>query len=97
MPPSKKALDELYREHPSGFVAGRNRLAKQAREAGDPAEADRLAKLRKPNAAAGLLNAAALRDRAALRRFAQATEIAPTQVSGESGSVVSFDPAWRPR
>lgn len=28
---------------------------------------------------------------------AQATEIAPTQVSGESGSVVSFDPAWRPR
>jgi Tol biopolymer transport system component len=28
---------------------------------------------------------------------AQATEVAPTQVSGESGSVVSFDPAWRPR
>ena len=28
---------------------------------------------------------------------AQAHEIAPTQISGESGSVVSFDPAWRPR
>jgi hypothetical protein len=28
---------------------------------------------------------------------AQAKEIAPTQISGESGSVVSFDPAWRPR
>jgi Tol biopolymer transport system component len=28
---------------------------------------------------------------------AQAKEVAPTQVSGESGSVVSFDPAWRPR
>lgn len=27
----------------------------------------------------------------------QAKEVAPTQVSGESGSVVSFDPAWRPR
>jgi Tol biopolymer transport system component len=28
---------------------------------------------------------------------AQAKEIAPTQISGESGSVASFDPAWRPR
>jgi Tol biopolymer transport system component len=28
---------------------------------------------------------------------AQAKEIASTQVSGESGYVVSFDPAWRPR
>jgi Tol biopolymer transport system component len=28
---------------------------------------------------------------------AQAREWAPTQVSGESGSVVSSDPAWRPR
>ena len=26
-----------------------------------------------------------------------AREVAPTQVSGESGSIVSFDPAWRPR
>ena len=28
---------------------------------------------------------------------AQAREIASTQISGESGSVVSFGPAWRPR
>ncbi len=28
---------------------------------------------------------------------AQAREIAPTQVSGESGAIVSFAPAWRPR
>jgi Tol biopolymer transport system component len=28
---------------------------------------------------------------------AQAKEVATTQISGESGSVVSFDPAWRPR
>jgi Tol biopolymer transport system component len=28
---------------------------------------------------------------------AQAKEVASTQISGESGSVVSFDPAWRPR
>ena len=28
---------------------------------------------------------------------AQAREIATTQISGESGSVVSFEPAWRPR
>jgi WD40 repeat protein len=28
---------------------------------------------------------------------AQAKEVAPTQISGESGFVVSFDPAWRPR
>ena len=68
--PSKKALDELYREHPSGFVAGRNRLAK---EAADPDEAKRIRALKRPSAAAWLLNAAALRDRAALRRFAQAS------------------------
>ena len=28
---------------------------------------------------------------------AQAREIAPTQISGESGSISSFHPAWRPR
>jgi Tol biopolymer transport system component len=32
-----------------------------------------------------------------LGSHAQAREIAPTQSSGESGSVASFSPAWRPR
>lgn len=32
-----------------------------------------------------------------LRTGAHPTEVAPTQISGESGSISSFSPAWRPR
>jgi hypothetical protein len=65
-------LDDLYREHPSGFVAARDRLAKELRSAGDRDEADRVKKLRRPSAAAWLLNVAALTEPKALKEFAKA-------------------------
>jgi hypothetical protein len=67
-------LDDLYREHPSEFVAARDELAKELRSDGDNDEAARVKKLRRPSAAAWLLNRAALRDPKALKAFAQASE-----------------------
>jgi hypothetical protein len=58
--PSDKRLDELYREHPEGFVSARNQLVKDLRAAGERDEADRVKKLRRPTAAAWLINRAAL-------------------------------------
>jgi hypothetical protein len=66
-------LDELYREHPDGFVAGRNALAKELREAGEREEAERVKKLRRPSAAAWLINRAALTSPKALQEFAAAS------------------------
>ncbi|MGH2951283.1 MAG: hypothetical protein ACRDKX_04490, partial [Solirubrobacterales bacterium] len=66
-------LDELYREHPNGFVAGRDRLAKELRDAGDRAEADRVKALRRPTAAAWLVNRAALESPARLKELAEAS------------------------
>jgi hypothetical protein len=70
---SEARLDELYREHPDGFVAGRNQLAKELRAAGDREEADRITKLRRPSVAAWLLNRAALSSPKALEDFAEAS------------------------
>ena len=67
-------LDPLYREHPDGFVKARDALAKELRAGGDKAGADRVKKLRRPSAAAWLLNRAALRDPKALKAFAAASE-----------------------
>ena len=53
-------LDALYRERPGAFVAGRDRLAKDVRDAGDREEANRIKALRRPSVAAWLINAAAL-------------------------------------
>jgi hypothetical protein len=66
-------LDELYREHPDGFVPGRNQLAKEVRAAGDRDEADRIKKLRRPSVAAWLINRTALSSPEPLRQFADAT------------------------
>ncbi|MQA76515.1 MAG: hypothetical protein GEU88_19700, partial [Solirubrobacterales bacterium] len=66
-------LDELYREHPDGFVAGRDRLAKDLRDAGDREQADRLKKLRRPTVAAWAINRAALESPAQLQAFAEAS------------------------
>jgi hypothetical protein len=71
--PTPQALDELYREHPEGFVAGRDRLVKDLRAAGDRDEADRVKKLRRPSAAAWLINRAALSSPAELKEFAEAS------------------------
>src|SRR5918994_2483675 len=57
---SEERLDELYREHPEGFVAGRDELARGLRGAGDGDAATRVKKLRRPTAAAWAINRAAL-------------------------------------
>jgi hypothetical protein len=70
---TEKRLDELYREHPDGFVAGRNELAKEVRAAGDREEADRIKKLRRPSASAWLINRTALSSPDPLDEFAEAS------------------------
>jgi hypothetical protein len=67
-------LDELYREHPEGFVAKRNELVKALRADGDRAEADRLKKLRRPTAAAWLINRVAIDSPELAEEFAAAGE-----------------------
>ena len=71
--PADERLDELYREHPDGFVAGRNELAKEVRVAGDRDEAERIRKLRRPSVAAWLINRTALASPQPLRGFEEAT------------------------
>jgi hypothetical protein len=66
-------LDDLYRSHPSEFVAARDALAKQLREDGEREEADRVKKLRRPSAAAWLLNVVALAKPKVLKEFAKAS------------------------
>ena len=70
---AEKRLDELYREHPDGFVAGRNALSKEVRAAGDREEADRIKKLRRPSVAAWLINRTALSSPESLEEFDAAT------------------------
>jgi hypothetical protein len=66
------ALDELYRGPPEDFVAGRDKLASELRAAGDRDEAQRVKKLRRPSAAASLLNRVALESPERLKEFASA-------------------------
>jgi hypothetical protein len=67
-------LDELYREHPDEFVAGRNRLVKDLRAAGEREQAEEVRRLRRPSAAAWLLNRVALSSPDRLEQFAAAVE-----------------------
>jgi len=67
-------LDDLYRAHPSEFVAARDELAKGLRSDGEADEAARVKKLRRPSAAAWLLNHTALSQPKSLRGFAKASE-----------------------
>jgi hypothetical protein len=67
-------LDDLYREHPSEFVAARDELAKGLRDEGDREEADRIKKLKRPSAAAWLLNRVALARPKVLKGFAKASD-----------------------
>jgi len=64
-------LDALYRERPGAFVAGRDRLANDVRDAGDRDEANRIKALRRPSLAAWLINSAALSDPEVLEEFAE--------------------------
>ena len=70
---SSQRVDELYREHPEGFVAGRDRLVKELRGAGDREEAERARKLRRPTVAAWLINRAALSSPTQLEELAEAS------------------------
>ncbi len=56
----EKRLDGLYREHPTKFVAARDRLVNELRADGDREGAQRAKKLRRPTAAAWLINRVAL-------------------------------------
>jgi hypothetical protein len=69
---NEERLDELYREHPDGFVAARNDLARDLRAAGDREEADRIKKLPRPSVAAWLLNRTALSSPRPLQEFSEA-------------------------
>jgi len=81
-----KRLDELYREHPERFVAGRNRLTKELRGAGDRDGAERVKKLRRPSLAAWLINRAALTSPARVEDFAEASrELEATQARALDG------------
>jgi hypothetical protein len=70
---TEEQLDELYREHPDGFVAGRNRLVKELRGSGEREEAERIERLRRPSVAAWLINRASLTESALLEEFAAAS------------------------
>lgn len=58
-----EAIDELYGLPLADFTPERNRLAKELRAAGEKADADTVAKLRKPSVAAWTLNQLARRSR----------------------------------
>lgn len=70
---SEERVDELYREHPEGFVAGRDSLANGMRQAGEGDEAKRVKKLRRPTAAAWAINRAALTAPRQAEEFADAS------------------------
>ncbi|MEV1074515.1 hypothetical protein [Micromonospora parva] len=58
---SAELVQQLYRTPPDRFVAAREAAVAQARQAGDPATARELARLRRPTVAAWLVNLLAIR------------------------------------
>ncbi|MEU7780351.1 hypothetical protein [Micromonospora parva] len=58
---SAELVQQLYRTPPDRFVAARAAAVAQARQAGDPATARELARLRRPTVAAWLVNLLAIR------------------------------------
>jgi hypothetical protein len=87
-------LDELYREHPEGFTAGRNQLAKELRASGERDEAERVKRLRRPSAAAWLVNRVALDSPATMGAFGEAShELEQAQsraVEGRKGAATEL-------
>jgi hypothetical protein len=88
---AEERLDELYRGHPEEFVAARNELAKELRAAGDRDAAERIKKLRRPSAAAWLINLTALSSPEPLEEFADASrrleEAQARALEGDEGAV----------
>ncbi|MEU4550981.1 hypothetical protein EV382_5925 [Micromonospora violae] len=58
---SAELVQQLYRTPPDRFVAARDAAVAEARQAGDPATARQLARLRRPTVAAWLVNLLAIR------------------------------------
>jgi hypothetical protein len=58
--PSRELVERLYRTPPDRFVAARDAAAAEARQAGDPATAREIARLRRPTVAAWLVNLLAI-------------------------------------
>jgi hypothetical protein len=92
-------LDALYRQRPGAFVAGRDRLAKDVRGAGDREEANRIKALRRPSVAAWLINAAALSSPELLEAFAEAShrlgEVQGRALEGREDAVAEWREAAR--
>jgi len=63
-------LDALYRAPPDGFIAGRDELAKKLKADGRKDDAATVKKLRKPSAAAALVNWLSLEHSEELKKFA---------------------------
>jgi hypothetical protein len=94
-PALEHRVDELYREHPDGFVARRNQLVKELRSAGDRDAAERVKKLRRPSLAAWLINLAALSSPAAAKELAEASrQLEKAQARALQGADDGGD-AWR--
>jgi hypothetical protein len=89
-PPEDTRLDELYRESPEKFVAARDALAKELRAAGEQEAATRIGKLRRPSAAASLINRVALGSSELVAEFGEASRgVAEAQeraLEGETGA-----------
>jgi hypothetical protein len=89
---SDRHLDELYGAPLSAFTQVRDRLARQLGEAGRPAEAADLRRLRKPSAALWTVNQLARRDPASMGRFIEVVnrlKRAHTKGAGEVGEVTA--------
>jgi hypothetical protein len=70
----ERRLDPLYRERPEEFVAQRNELARELREEGERDQAQQVKALRRPSAAAWLINRIAADDPDRARSLARAGE-----------------------
>jgi hypothetical protein len=98
----EERLDALYREPPSDFVAGRDRLSRELRDAGDRDEASRIRALRRPSAAAWVINRAALSEPEVVEEFAEASrrlgEVQGRALEGREDAVTEWrDAAARER
>jgi DNA repair exonuclease SbcCD ATPase subunit len=67
--PLTDAVRRLYAAPPENFTATRTGLAKELRSAGEEDAADQLAKLRKPTAAAAIVNGLVLADESVVERL----------------------------
>ena len=92
---SDQRLNELYREHPEGFVARRNELVQELRAGGDRDEAQRVTKLRRPTVTAWLINRVALDSPELLEEFAATSRaVEGAQSQALEGNEAATD-EWR--